>query len=1229
MALDLNISPYYDDYDPEKRYTQMLAIPGRVAQAREITQIQTILRDIIKNLGDSMMSDGDIIEGCQVVVSADKTQVTVTTGKVYIGGMVLTLKDWTIPTYDKNGNLNDQSIVVPISGKGTETIGVKLIEKIVTEADGDNSLRDPAQGYDNFNQPGCHRIQSTAVVTVNDPEAAIIATLIDGNITVESIAPNYSTIEETLARRTYDESGSYVVEGLKTHLEDANVFMDDGTPAYNVVIEAGKAYVLGYELKIPSPRRLKCPRSMTTKQIVTYNYIFRKGTMLYQIDSDPFVARINDISGRLQVRDEAHNVVSNVARSELLHNNVYELTEITQNNGAKKWVPISKKQPDDGYGTIGTREGDGSDCYLQTDGGKCYVVWQGTSNAPEAGKDYNVSYVYRHNFEQGSEYDLVVDDTGSYVHFLDDTKNPITNNYDHIPVDGTEFTVDYDLYKARKDLVYMDKDGIFYITTGTPDIDGYEVRPDAPVNTLAIALISNPPNGQINPSMDALRIRVSNVGLTRFTMNDIQDIVDRVAQTEYNQMFLALNNDALNRSTLQAKKGILTDPIADLSRVDLYYNLTSEGVQMDITKPIWDATMDLYYNEVYLPVESETYNFTTKSVDTLHTGKRLITLNPIGEKVALSQPQATRSFLINPYDVYPQIPEIAISPDVDSWIDDTIIEIPVTVNTSKVVSTSTRSVSAGTRNTGHYVPGNSSIASSSTSVSTSYSDTRVGEMSELSVEDTVIMEEAIKYMRQIQITVEGMYFAPNLDDIFCYMDDKLAPAEPSEEQYQGTKSGSLKADNQGHTKGTFTIPAGIRTGVREVKLQGDYIVDGYQTEASTLFQSSGIARTIQRTLTTVNTVLLHRTITQYITTVLYWVDPLAQTFMLEDMTVVKGVNVYFESKSTVGVPVTLEIRSVENGTVSNLIYASKTLHPKDVSTSDDSSKATMFEFDDPCVLEALTFYAIVLRSASNEYRAWICEMGDNDRLTGAPVLKNAYTTGVMMSSSNNASWTTHQTMDMKFDIIAHQYENSGTIIFDPMKMNQMTLATFFADFVELNGTSIRWSYSTDNGKTYYSVSPGSRQELNTVADSIIYKIEMENSTNNNNLTPFIAKDSLLVVGGKYVTEGTYVGANVQGIEDYDDVKVIIYQKTPAGTGIDIEMTPDDGTTIIPLTIDQSQTVVLNSGWQECTYIFPAETGKLKKPSKMFRLFINLHSDSTTKSPEISSIRALMIGGDDY
>ena len=104
MALDLNISPYYDDYDPEKRYTQMLAIPGRVAQAREITQIQTILRDIIKNLGDSMMSDGDIIEGCQVVVSADKTQVTVTTGKVYIGGMVLTLKDWTIPTYDKNGN---------------------------------------------------------------------------------------------------------------------------------------------------------------------------------------------------------------------------------------------------------------------------------------------------------------------------------------------------------------------------------------------------------------------------------------------------------------------------------------------------------------------------------------------------------------------------------------------------------------------------------------------------------------------------------------------------------------------------------------------------------------------------------------------------------------------------------------------------------------------------------------------------------------------------------------------------------------------------------------------------------------------------------------------------------------------------------------------------------------------------------------------------------------------
>lgn len=249
--VNTSVAPYYNDFDSTKQYTQLLAIPGRVAQAREITQIQSTVKEIVKSLGDSILKDGNIIEGCQVIVSTNKKSVTVTSGKVYLNGMVLPVEESR----------------VDIKGEGTEIIGVKLVERIITEVE-DSSLRDPAQGYDNYNQPGCHRVKSEVEVVVDDAEASVISTLIDGAVTVEKYAPDYDTLTQTLARRTYDESGSYVVEGLTVRTED-NVEDED---SFNVVVEAGKAYVLGYELKIPAPRRLTLPRALTYGSVTANNY---------------------------------------------------------------------------------------------------------------------------------------------------------------------------------------------------------------------------------------------------------------------------------------------------------------------------------------------------------------------------------------------------------------------------------------------------------------------------------------------------------------------------------------------------------------------------------------------------------------------------------------------------------------------------------------------------------------------------------------------------------------------------------------------------------------------------------------------------------------------------------------------------------------------------------------------------------------------------------------------
>lgn len=50
--MDFNLSPYYDDYDEDKKFLRILFRPGYSLQARELTQAQTILQKQVQRLGD-------------------------------------------------------------------------------------------------------------------------------------------------------------------------------------------------------------------------------------------------------------------------------------------------------------------------------------------------------------------------------------------------------------------------------------------------------------------------------------------------------------------------------------------------------------------------------------------------------------------------------------------------------------------------------------------------------------------------------------------------------------------------------------------------------------------------------------------------------------------------------------------------------------------------------------------------------------------------------------------------------------------------------------------------------------------------------------------------------------------------------------------------------------------------------------------------------------------------
>ena len=64
IQTDLNISPYYDDYDETKNFHRVLFRPGVAVQARELTQLQTILQNQVEKFGENILVDGTIVKGC-------------------------------------------------------------------------------------------------------------------------------------------------------------------------------------------------------------------------------------------------------------------------------------------------------------------------------------------------------------------------------------------------------------------------------------------------------------------------------------------------------------------------------------------------------------------------------------------------------------------------------------------------------------------------------------------------------------------------------------------------------------------------------------------------------------------------------------------------------------------------------------------------------------------------------------------------------------------------------------------------------------------------------------------------------------------------------------------------------------------------------------------------------------------------------------------------------------
>jgi hypothetical protein len=191
-----------------------------------------------------------------------------------------------------------------------------------------------------------------------------------------------------------------------------------------------------------------------------------------------------------------------------------------------------------------------------------------------------------------------------------------------------------------------------------------------------------------------------------------------------------------------------------------------------------------------------------------------------------------------------------------------------------------------------------------------------------------------------------------------------------------------------------------------------------------------------------------------------WYDPLAQSFLVEDDTGVflTKCDVFFRSKDDMDIPVTFQLRTMQNGFPTQKIipFSEITLDPGDIQTSSDGSVATTFNFDAPVYLEGGKEYCICLASNSTKYSVYISRIGENDLLTQTFISNQPYL-GSLFKSQNASTWEASQWEDLKFTLYRADFLTSGTVEFYSPELTEgnKQIPTLMPNSINLISNKIR------------------------------------------------------------------------------------------------------------------------------------------------------------------------------
>ena len=158
-GIDLDTSPYFDDYDEDKKFVRVLYRPGRAVQARELSQAQTLQQVQTRRFAEYFFKQGALVDGCEQNLDLNLSFVKLQ--PTYNGSTVAVANFLGSIVYGANS-------------------GIKAYSGLVTDIDGD----DPKTLFISYATNG------TQVLTVN----VAPSTLQTGN-TITFSTGNTATIE--------------------------------------------------------------------------------------------------------------------------------------------------------------------------------------------------------------------------------------------------------------------------------------------------------------------------------------------------------------------------------------------------------------------------------------------------------------------------------------------------------------------------------------------------------------------------------------------------------------------------------------------------------------------------------------------------------------------------------------------------------------------------------------------------------------------------------------------------------------------------------------------------------------------------------------------------------------------------------------------------------------------------------------------------------------------------